>query len=229
MIIQVENYKRHKDILEQGPYIRKMDLAVNCRVLISITPREMRTARVTWDMLEQWDISPEELFRRAGEASRKQLPPIVEPMSDVIRGFLTDEFIEVSGEDEDTAVKKAEGEYKKLFGSETADMPEIYVLSNELRVQGAAVIFYTDVLKGFAEETGSDLILLPSSVHEWLVLLDSPSYDEENLEAMVREANAQVVMEDEVLSDHIYRYSRERNELFRSDMVKTLDKNGKNC
>ena len=79
-------------------------------------------------------------------------------------------------------------------------MPEIYVLSNELRVQGAAVIFYTDVLKGFAEETGSDLILLPSSVHEWLVLLDSPSYDEENLEAMVREANAQVVMEDEVLS-----------------------------
>ena len=117
MIIQVENYKRHKDILEQGPYIRKMDLAVNCRVLISITPREMRTARVTWDMLEQWDISPEELFRRAGEASRKQLPPIVEPMSDVIRGFLTDEFIEVSGEDEDTAVKKAEGDIKSFLGA----------------------------------------------------------------------------------------------------------------
>lgn len=78
-------------------------------------------------------------------------------------------------------------------------------------------------------ETESDLILLPSSVHEWLILLDSPAYDLKNLEAMVREANTQVVMAEEVLSGHIYRYSRERNELFRADVVKTLDKNGKNC
>lgn len=229
MIIQVENYKRHKELLEKGPYIKKMDLAVSCRILISITPREMRTARITWDMLEMWDLSPEELFRRAGETSRKQLPAIIEPMSDVIRGFLIEEFLEKFGEDEDSAMKRAEDEYKKLFGSESANMPEIYVLSNELRVHGAAVVFYTDVLRSFAEETGSDLILLPSSVHEWLILLDSPAYDDRNLEAMVREANTQVVMEDEVLSGHIYRYSRERNELFRADMVKTLDKNGKNC
>ncbi len=223
----MENYKRHKDMLKKGPYIKKMDLALSCRILVSMTPREMRTARVTWEMLEQWDISPEELFRRAGETSRKKLPPIIEPMSDVIRGFLIEEFLETAGADE--ALKKAEYEYKKLFGGEAEKLPEIYVLSNELRVQGASVVFYTDVLRSFAEETESDLILLPSSVHEWLILLDSPAYDLKNLEAMVREANTQVVMAEEVLSGHIYRYSRERNELFRADVVKTLDKNGKNC
>ena len=68
----MENYKRHKDMLKKGPYIKKMDLALSCRILLSMTPREMRTARVTWEMLEQWDISPEELFRRAGKTSREK-------------------------------------------------------------------------------------------------------------------------------------------------------------
>ena len=69
-IVQVENYERHKEVLEKGPYIRQMDLALSCSQLVSLTPREMMTNRVTWDMLKQWDMSPDELFRRAGDDSR---------------------------------------------------------------------------------------------------------------------------------------------------------------
>ena len=49
-IVQAENYERHKDALEKGPYIRQMDLALSCCQLIHMTPREMRTKRVTWDI-----------------------------------------------------------------------------------------------------------------------------------------------------------------------------------
>ncbi len=206
-IVQAENYERHKDALEKGPYIRQMDLALSCRQLIHMTPREMRTKRVTWDMLRQWDISPEELFRQAGENSRKQLPPMVETMSDVIKGFLMEEFLEAAKENMEQALKNARAEYQKLFGGRNGNLPEIYIVSNELRVQGASVIFYSDVLERFAAEKNSDLILLPSSIHEWLVLTEASAGEIPGLEAMVRDANTQVVLPEEILSQHVYKYT----------------------
>ena len=203
----MENYERHRDALEKGPYIRQMDLALSCRQLIRMTPREMRTKRVTWDMLRQWDISPEELFRQAGENSRRQLPPMVEIMSDVIKGFLMEEFLEAAKENMEQALKNAETEYQKLFGGQADKLPEIYIISNELRVQGASVIFYTDVLEHFAAEKKSDLILLPSSIHEWLVLTEASAGEIPGLEAMVRDANAKVVLPEEILSEHVYKYT----------------------
>ncbi len=213
LIVQVENYERHREVLKRGPYIRHMDLAVSCSLLVRLTPREMTTNRVTWDMLKQWDMSPDEMFRKAAEDSRRELPPIIETMSDVIKGFLMEEFLEAARDDMEQALEKTEKEYEKLFGGHGADMPEIYVISNELKVQGAAVVFYTDILEHFAAEKNSDLILLPSSVHEWLVLTEASSGDISGLEAMVREANEQVVLPEEILSEHVYKYSLMSREL----------------
>lgn len=184
-----------------------MDLAVSCCCLDRLTPMEIESTKVTWDMLKDWDISPEELFRLGEESSRRQLPPMIEPMSDVLKSFLVEEFLAGARENMEKALEEAQEEYMRLFGIQNPSVPEIYVLSNELRIGGAAVIFYTDVLGEFAEEIGSSLILLPSSIHEWLVLPDSGNCDLTSLENMVREANRKVVMEDEVLSDHIYYYS----------------------
>ena len=194
-IVQVENYERHKEVLEEGPYIRQMDLALSCSLLVNLTPREMMTNRVTWNMLKQWDMSPEEL-----------LSPIVEPMSDVIKGFLMEEFLESAKDNMEQALDNAEKNYQKLFGDQADAVPEIYVISNELRIQGAAVIFYTDVLEHFAAEKNSDLILLPSSIHEWLVLTEASAGEIRELEAMIRDANRQVVLPEEILSDHVYKY-----------------------
>ena len=171
-----------------------MDLAVSCGQLIHMTPREITAHRVTWDMLKQWDMSPEEMFRQAGENSRKELPSVVEPMSDVIKGYIMEEFLETAKVDMDKAMENAE--------------KEIYIISNELRIQGASVVFYTDVLEKFAAEKNSDLVLLPSSIHEWLVLTEASAGNISVLEAMVRDANRQVVLPEEVLSEHVYKYTR---------------------
>ena len=87
-------------------------------------------------------------------------------MIEVIKGFLVEEFLEKTCGDVERALEKAEAEYRKMFALDEGDIPEIYVISNELRIQGAAVVFYTDILEKFAQEQGSNLILLPSSIHE---------------------------------------------------------------
>lgn len=210
----MDNYERHKETIEKGPYIKKLDLAVSCALLGDLTPMEMTSCRVTWELLERWELAPEMLFKMAEEDSRNHLSPMIEPMSDVLKGFLMEEFLEDAKEDMDKALINAETEYRRLFGNAGSDMPEIYVLSNELRIKGAAVIFYTDILKKFSEELGEDLILLPSSIHEWLILPAGMNMNIKVLEDMVREANTKVVTDEEVLSEHVYIYSREKAELF---------------
>ena len=212
-MIILENYEKNKDKIEKGPHIRQMDLALSCNQVIVLENNEMFTCRVTWEMLEWWDMSPESLFEQAGKDSRDYLPPTVEPMEDVIKGFLVEEFLENSKENLEEAMERAEKEYFKLFGITKEEVPKVYVISNERRIQGASVAFYTDVLKQLSNKTGSDLILLPSSIHEWLVIPKEQALSIQDLQSMVRDANRHVIRECEFLSDSVYYYSGKNDKI----------------
>ncbi len=74
---------------------------------------------------------------------------------------------------------------------------------------GAVAAFYPGVLADCAARIRSDLILLPSSIHEWLLLpadWEKVCREREELRSMVQEINRTQVAEKEVLSDDIYFY-----------------------
>ena len=89
----------------------------------------------------------------------------------------------------------------------------MYVLSNKARVQGAACILYPGILKDFAAAIRSDFYILPSSIHEVILLPAQGEEDREALKQMVREVNASQVEREEVLSDSVYYFDREQNKL----------------
>ena len=93
------------------------------------------------------------------------------------------------------------------------DMVPMYVCSNSQKVNGAGVILYKDLLKQFAEKTGSDFYILPSSIHETLLVPVSDQMEVEALRSMVREVNATQVAPEEVLSDNVYIYRREDDKI----------------
>ena len=79
---------------------------------------------------------------------------------------------------------------------------------------GASVMLFKDPLRDFANYMGHDLYILPSSIHEVILLLDDEYVQSsEELREMVRETNRMVVDQEEVLSDHIYNYDREKDEI----------------
>lgn len=96
--------------------------------------------------------------------------------------------------------------------SETGTMP-LYVLTNEIRLNGASVLFYTDCLKRFASDIGRDFFVLPSSIHEVLLLPVMDEMSAWDLRQIVGTMNHQVVSDEEVLSDHVYRYLHKCNKL----------------
>ena len=55
--------------------------------------------------------------------------------------------------------------------------------------------------------------MLPSSIHEWLILADTEAGELKDLESTVRDANRLVVREHEILSNNVYRYSLKNDKI----------------
>lgn len=87
---------------------------------------------------------------------------------------------------------------------------EICGLTNEPKALGASTMLYPGVLEELAEEMDSDFYIIPSSIHEVLIL-PVGRINFWVLSKTLREGNGTIVPEREVLSNHILRYSREMN------------------
>lgn len=105
---------------------------------------------------------------------------------------------------------KIEPIYKNLI-AHTQDEP-VFFLSNKIQRYGAGVILYNDLLQDFATKYGENLYLLPTSIHEFLVLLDQGIYSEEELLKILKKSNKDL-NKGEFLSENIYYYERKNKEL----------------
>lgn len=210
LMIRVENYEKYKERVKVGPYIRQMDLVIFCCQILYLSDEEIQARHVTWEMLKRWDISPEALFQKAGEDSRIYLPPYVQTLEAMLIEHMARELMEQEHQTKQEAYNQAQKDYIQMFKRKDLDKT-IYVISNQNQIYGASVVFYEDVLKKLAKAKGDDLILLPSSIHEWLAMTETEAENLRDLENIVRDANHFVVSEAEVLSNHVYRYSLESN------------------
>ncbi|MGN1084051.1 MAG: DUF5688 family protein [Lachnospiraceae bacterium] len=91
---------------------------------------------------------------------------------------------------------------------EGGDTSLLYVLSNQPKINGAVVFLYPEMLSRLEERFPRGFYLIPSSIHEMLLLADSGETEAEELNRMVREVNETQVIPEEVLSDHVYYYSK---------------------
>ena len=92
----------------------------------------------------------------------------------------------------------------------------MFVLTNDTKVNGAAAILNDDIRQEIAEKVG-DFYMLPSSIHETLIIPKDAGMELKELEQMVQEVNQTQVAPGERLSDHVYEYDAKEHELFRCD------------
>lgn len=96
---------------------------------------------------------------------------------------------------------------------EEGGLPELMILTNRTKLYGAAGILKTELLGEYADRIGKNLFILPSSIHECLVMADDGHTDVWELDTMVREVNATQLLPEDVLSDHAYYFDREKREV----------------
>lgn len=109
----------------------------------------------------------------------------------------------------ETELKSMASVIADMCGIPEEEVPEmdnsIYVVSNRCKMKGASAILNKDMLSGFAKQHGvSKLVVLPSSIHEMLVLPYDASIDMDMMSEMVREVNDTQVLPEERLTDQAY-------------------------
>ena len=99
------------------------------------------------------------------------------------------------------------------YNSDIAEDSCMYVLSNQYRHFGAGCILYNRVLEDIGNQINDDFFILPSSIHETIILPASYAMSKESLSEMIVEINETQVSEEDILSDHAYYFSRKENKI----------------
>ena len=184
--IRLVRMEGNEEYLKDRPYKKVLDLAMIFVVLLNEKEGEM-AAQVSWTQMEAWGIDIEELYLTA------------------IDNFRKEEFIITN--------------MTSLFPAELAEELEMgidmYIFSTKKRIQGARAILRVDMLKTFADKKGCNLFILPSSVHEVLLICEEKYMCVAGLKAIVSSVNgdSDVIAAEEVLSDSVYYYDREKEEI----------------
>lgn len=193
LAVRLVNYMENQEMLKELPFRRFLDLAMICYVLVGNVGNNTASILVRQEYRKIWKISEEELFSQA----IKNMPEILQPELKSINTLIQEAL---SGEE-------AASEYEYQNG----EIP-MYVLTNTMHFYGAAALIYPGVVSEFAESLGEDLYILPSSIHEVILIPRVSDLEKQVLEQMVQEVNQEEVEQEERLSDHVYCYWRESGE-----------------
>ena len=100
-----------------------------------------------------------------------------------------------------------------LTGEKIGTWDRMYVLSNKMRSEGAACLAYQGILETIAGILRRNYYILPSSIHEVIVLPDRGELEVEGINEMVKDINECELDPEDVLSDHCYKYLAEERKL----------------
>ena len=182
VLCKLVNREKNREFLKDTPYIPFFDLAIVCYVLVELSERGIATMLVKNSQLKMWEIGEMELFQTARENVQKQFPAELRRMKDVM---------------------------SEMLGMDSPDEEEdsMYVLSNETGNFGAVCIAYDHVLDLIGSALKENYYIIPSSVHEMIIVPESKAPRREEIEEMVTEINETQVEEEEVLSNRVYFYN----------------------
>ena len=190
IIVRLINRERNEKMLENIPYIEVKDLVIVFSRVVRLDDDGVATTLVSRQDMKRWRVNIDTLYRKALENTERMFPVVKESIFETLR----------SGYDN--------------FEIQNIDMDdELFVLTNEMGINGATAMMYSGMLEECADMAGGDIYILPSSVHEILFTRDDTDRGEDELKELIREANRDAVSELDFLSDNLYLYKKGDKEL----------------
>lgn len=196
LVCRLVNWEKNRELLKQMPSRPFLDLAAVVYYSFEDERMGLGSISVYESHREQWGISAEELFELARENTLRLQPTEFLSMEGMISKFREKGM--------DISVPEC--------GEEDGVQP-MYVLTNRNNYFGAAMLLFDTVLQDIAEQLDDDFWVLPSSVHECIVVPAALGMNCVQLRDMVREVNRREVAPEDFLSDEIYFYQEKIHRL----------------
>lgn len=183
IFFQFINTKLNKNILDDVPHREFLDLSIIYRVVINSNKdkKEIASTIIHNELMKVIGLSEEQLFEYASKNTDRLFPSTIKSITSIF------------GMEDDSPIDE-----------------QMIIISNELCINGAINMIYEKNLKSIAEKMNSDLYILPSSVHEVIVVstkIGDPTY----LIRTISEVNSTELSKTDILSDQLYMYDKEFN------------------
>lgn len=179
------NTEKNAESLGRMPHREFLDLSlVYCVVLPCPGSQGAGSVQVTDGHMEIWKVTEQDLYGQAMENMKESDKASIFPLESILADI--------------QAV---------LPGAIPESPCPMYVLTNQRRFHGAVQILNREALETAAGMLGQDFFILPSSIHE-TILVPAGETDAApgELAAIVCEVNENAVSEEEFLSGHVYHY-----------------------
>jgi len=217
LYIKLMNKNQNKENLEV--YITKdipeTDLTAVVSAVLSKNAQDGTVAFPIRQALQGiWGITREQLYEQALQNTPRLFPAELINMRDVMRSIYGIGMSEEEGDSIEKYLNEGRQEGYKEIESRKVLLPfEQYVLTNTAKFHGISAILYPGLLQEIGEATKSNFFILPSSIHEAILIKDNGDMSAEELQHMVIEVNRTQLKADEVLSDEVYCYNYQEKRL----------------
>jgi hypothetical protein len=195
IVHRIINTERNKDFLKDVPHVEFLDLSIVFMAIINGYTNYkdgLASITVTNSHCKIWEIGIDELIFTARQNTPRLMPATLKTMDEILMKA------KASG---------AEDIPTSAYGS------NMMVVSNNYGLYGASTMLDKNYLRDLSDAFGSNYYILPSSIHELIVLVDNFGTYSEELKEVVRSINATMVDPVEVLSDSVYYFDRENDRL----------------
>ena len=185
IVLKVINTERNLDLLEQVPHLDMEGLGLSVVFYVSLMTGEQSAGiLIKNEHLKLWEKTVSDLLTVAEVNTNRMHAFTIKSMNEVLSG---------------------------MFGFEEElipeDVPALYVLTDENKTFGASQLFLKDKIREFAKQQDCDVYILPSSVHELLLLrADFSNIEPEYLKQIVSEVNATEVSAEDLLCEGAFKY-----------------------
>lgn len=189
------NEKANREMLREVPYFPFLDLAVIFYIQVSKSNEGEMAITIDHKIMDLWGIDSQQLYQDTIYHMETSVPQQLQSFSDIMEGIL---------DEEEKIILREIG----INGKGRFEItPELYCLRNS-SIFGASSLLYGDTMAKFAEQEQCDMLILPSSICEVLLLPDDGSRNYGELQDMVKTINQTEVSREELLSNSIYKYDR---------------------
>ena len=180
-------------VLTETPHrmIEDMALVVNIHLENFSDENGRSCVVVTKPLMDMYGIDESQLFADAEKNSLAEEPIVFTPLADMIKSLI---------------------ESNEIPSPEEAGIVT-YIATNKSGFHGASVLAYPDFAEKAAETIGGSFYMLPSSVHEFILIKDDGKPNARDLNKMVRNVNETVLEPRDLLSSQCYHYDAKKKVL----------------
>lgn len=186
------NTGKNATLLMDAPHREFLDLSMVYYARIGTDCRETcGTLLILGSHMRHWGIREESLHQAAWKNLNREDKAVFEDLASLLGAYAG-----------------------PSLGHGASDIPKMYVLGSSSRQNGAVQVCCQRLLKEIAGELNDDFWILPSSIHETLLIPVGHARDAaQELAEIVRQVNTSQLMPEEFLSGHVYHYRRDSGKL----------------